>query len=170
MPWAYAQIRSRNRFPVSGSRFPVRICAPIFISRHLRLVFFLSQVAQTLMNPTDDLELCDGINAHNTSKRKKIGEAILEADAADIRRQYGYTQSRRAPRGRRRWSRCRGGGSPTSSALSRSSSRTSAASIRKKIKRGGSTVIWKWKGGYKSAPENDSPIPENDSETGFGRM
>ena len=39
---AYAQIRSRNRFPVSGSRFPVRICAPIFISRHLRLIFFLS--------------------------------------------------------------------------------------------------------------------------------
>ena len=43
-------------------------------------------------------------------------------------------------------------------------------SIRKKIKRGGSTVIWKWKEGYKSAPENDFPIPENDSETGFGRM
>ena len=39
---AYAQIRSRNRFPVSGSRFPVRICAPIFISLHLRLIFFLS--------------------------------------------------------------------------------------------------------------------------------
>ena len=39
---AYAQIRSQNRFPVSGSRFPVRICAPIFILRHLRLIFFLN--------------------------------------------------------------------------------------------------------------------------------
>ena len=39
---SYAQIRSRNRFPVSGSRFPVRICVHIFISRHLRLIFFLS--------------------------------------------------------------------------------------------------------------------------------
>ena len=38
--------------------------------------------------------------------------------------------------------------------------------LRKKIKRGGSTVIWKWKGGHTSAPENDFAIPENDSETG----
>ena len=38
---SYARIRSRNRFPVSGIRFPVRICAPIFISRLLRLIFFL---------------------------------------------------------------------------------------------------------------------------------
>ena len=30
--------------------------------------------------------------------------------------------------------------------------------LRKKIKRGGSTVIWKWKWGYKSTPENDFPI------------
>ena len=47
---------------------------------------------------------------------------------------------------------------------------TYAALLRKKIKRGGSTVIWKWKWGYKSTPENDFPIPENDSVTGFGRM
>ena len=38
---SYAQIRPQNPFPVSGSRFPVRICAPIFISRLLRLIFFL---------------------------------------------------------------------------------------------------------------------------------
>ena len=42
--------------------------------------------------------------------------------------------------------------------------------LKKTYKRGGSTVIWKWKWCYKSAPENDFPIPENDSETGFGRM
>ena len=49
MMLSYARIRSRNRFPVSGSRFPVRICAPIFISRHLRLIFFLSEQSDELM-------------------------------------------------------------------------------------------------------------------------
>ena len=37
--------------------------------------------------------------------------------------------------------------------------------LRKKIKRGGSTVIWKWKWGYKSAPENDFPIEIGNSES-----
>ena len=43
--------------------------------------------------------------------------------------------------------------------------RRRAPLLRKKIKRGGSTVIWKWKWGYKSAPENDFPIEIGNSES-----